>query len=73
MLVFVSACSDPSGASKVLRDNGYTNITTTGYRFFACSERDIFSTGFVAKSPNGTTVTGAVCEGLLKGKTIRFD
>lgn len=66
-------CTNPEGAEKVLKDQGYTNIVITGYRCFSCGEEDSFATGFTATSPNGTQVSGTVCEGFLKGKTIRFD
>jgi len=65
-------CSSSSEARRVLEANGYTSIETTGHKFFACSEDDVFSTGFEATSPNGTRVSGAVCSGWLKGATIRF-
>lgn len=60
-------------AIETLQNNGYTDITITGWRPFMKSDSDLFSTGFVAISPNGNTVSGAVCGGLLKGNTIRFD
>ena len=68
-----SACSNSNDAVRVLQENGYKNIQTTGYKFFACGRDDFYSTGFVAPSVNGTEVNGTVCSGLLfKGSTIRF-
>lgn len=73
LLLALSGCSDPQGARKALEDNGYTNVRTNGYSFFMCGERDIYSTEFRATSPAGKDVSGAVCSGILKGSTIRFD
>lgn len=69
----LAACSDGPKAERVLADNGYTNIRTTGYAWFGCDKHDNFSTGFIATSPNGREVRGQVCSGFLKGSTIRFD
>jgi len=67
------ACSNSQDAERVLQENGFTNIQTTGYSFFACGKDDFFSTGFTATSVNGSQVSGTVCSGLLfKGSTIRF-
>jgi hypothetical protein len=68
-----SACSDPSAATRVLKAQGYTNIEITGWRPWMAGKDDAFSTGFVANSPSGERVTGAVCSGLFKGSTIRCD
>lgn len=69
----LSACSDAPTAERILRNQGYTNIKTTGYAWFGCdSKSDNYSTGFTATSPNGTKVEGVVCSGFFKGGTIRF-
>lgn len=68
------ACTDPDNASRVLREQGYTEIRITGYNMMACSDDDHYHTGFTAKSPNGTQVNGTICAGLLfKNSTIRFE
>jgi len=72
ILVSINGCTDNQGTVEVLTANGYTKISTLGYGVFACSDTDIFATKFTAISPNGTRVSGTVCKGLLKGKTIRF-
>lgn len=64
---------DPDGAYDVLETNGYSAISITGKRFFACGEGDVFRTGFSAKSPNGKSVTGVVCKPIFGGKRIEFD
>ena len=72
-VVLMTGCTDNEGAERVLRQNGYTDISITGYKPFTCSKDDVFSTGFSAKAPGGQTVTGSVCTGLFKSHTIRFD
>ena len=71
-IIILTGCTDPSGASKVLRNNGYTNIHIGGYSWFTCGRDDAYSTEFEAVSPSGNKVNGAVCSGLMKGSTIRF-
>lgn len=66
-------CARPDEATRVLYQQGYTNIEITGWRPFAKADSDTFSTGFQAISPSGEPVTGAVCSGWLKGATIRLD
>jgi hypothetical protein len=71
--VLFCACTNPNGATKVLRQQGYTDIEMTGYKFFACSHEDFYHTGFRAKSAAGYDVEGCVCEGLFfKNSTIRL-
>ena len=69
----LAACSDPDNARRILESNGYTVIEIGGYAMWHCSEDDTFATKFVALSPSGQRVTGAVCSGWFKGGTIRFD
>jgi hypothetical protein len=69
----LSACTSADTATRALRGAGYTNIQTTGYRFFGCSEDDAFRTGFTATGPSGQAASGVVCSGWLKGATIRTD
>jgi hypothetical protein len=65
---------DRKGATEVLEAQGYTQVQITGYRWFIGDKGDFYHTGFKAKSPNGTPISGAVTKGLLfKGATIRFD
>jgi hypothetical protein len=74
IVVLLAACTQPERATEVLRQQGYTEIQITGYDAFACSKDDTYHTGFTAKSPNGSSVKGVVCAGLMfKGSTIRFD
>ena len=73
MLLCLTGCSDPDKAVSTLKNNGYTDIRTDGYAWFACEDKDVFSTKFYAKSPSGQQVSGAVCSGFFKGNTIRFD
>lgn len=69
--VILSGCTDPDLATRVLRQNNYTDIQITGFKPFGCAKTDEFSTGFSARAPNGERVWGVVCSGFLKGATIR--
>jgi hypothetical protein len=71
--IALRGCTDEDGARRVLQQNGYKDITITGYRFGMGGEHDTYVTGFEATSPSGSRVSGAVCSGLFKGSTIRFD
>lgn len=68
-----TGCTQPDDTRRVLAAQGYSEIEITGWRPFAKSEKDVFSTGFRAKSPGGSTVTGAVTAGWFKGFTVRLD
>lgn len=73
-VVALAGCSQPEHAVKTLEAQGYTDVRTDGFAWFACSEDDTWQTKFYAKSSNGTPISGAVCTGLfLKGSTIRLD
>lgn len=72
-MVLTTGCTDPRGTTRVLEQNGYTDVEITGWRPFAGDKGDYFSTGFRAKSVIGTEVTGTVTSGWFKGKTIRLD
>ena len=66
--------TDPKGATRVLEASGYTDIQITGYRWFTGDGGDFYHTGFRAKSPSGSEVTGTVTRGLLfKSATVRLD
>lgn len=71
-LLTLTGCTG-SGVETTLAQQGYTNIHVTGYRFFGCGQDDSFHAGFEATTANGSHVTGVVCSGFLKGKTIRLD
>ena len=69
----ITACSNSNDAMKALDSMGFTEIKTTGYSWFSCSESDFYSTGFIALNLQGKVVRGAVCSGLLfKNSTVRF-
>jgi hypothetical protein len=73
LLTLLSGCTYASHSTKVLLDEGYTDIHITGWRPFSCGEGDFYMTGFSAKGPSGRPVTGVVCEGLFKSATVRLD
>ena len=71
-IVFMSGCTSPQDADRALSAQGFSDITYTGYDFMACSEDDIYHTGFRAKNPQGRYVSGTVCSGIFKNATVRF-
>lgn len=73
MVALLAGCTAPERAKKVLEDQGYTNVETTGYAWFDCGQDDAFATEFKALSPVGRPVEGAVCSGWFKGNTVRID
>lgn len=73
MLIALSGCTDTATAKRTLEASGFKNVQITGWEPFACSKDDSISTGFIATAPNGSTVKGAVCSGLVfKNSTIRL-
>ena len=65
-------CTDRESSEKILKKEGYRNITITGYNFFECNNNDKGSTGFVAEK-NGKIVEGTVCSAmLLKSYSIKL-
>lgn len=76
MLVLVG-CTKPEKTRTLLEAQGLSDVKITGYRFFGCDSGkgsdDNWHTGFEATGPTGKRVTGVVCEGLLKGATVRYD
>lgn len=74
LMLSISACTRPENSTRILQEQGYTNIQITGYSWFACSKDDTTSTGFIATNPTGKRVTGTVCSGMIfKNSTIRFE
>jgi hypothetical protein len=67
------ACTDDANTVRTLKAHGFTSITTTGFSWFECSDKDTFSTGFEATNVTGRRVSGTVCCGwMAKGCTVRF-
>ena len=69
----LAACTRPEAAERTLRQQGYTHIGMGGFAFWGCGKDDTFKTKFTANAPNGEPVSGVVCEGWLKGRTVRLD
>lgn len=68
-----AGCTDEAEARRVLDDQGFTDVQTTGYAWGACSDDDTSHTGFTAKNPKGKPVAGVVCCGLVaKACTVRW-
>lgn len=73
LLGIAVGCTDKKGAVDILEAEGYTDIVTTGYSNWSCSEKDQYKTGFRAKTITGATVVGTVCCGWYKDCTVRID
>ena len=79
LLSIISICltscfTDSDGAKKALIESGFHPIEVGGYGFFSGGKEDFFVTKFKAYSPDSSViVSGVVCEGIFKGKTIRLD
>lgn len=70
----VIGCTKPDRATRILEQQGYTEIKMHGYDLFNCSRDDIYHDKFTAKGPTGKPVSGVVCAGLLfKGSTVRLN
>lgn len=70
--LLVAGCTDERGATEALTDAGYKDIHITGYSWSGCGKDDDYATAFIAVSPGGFRISGAVCAGwLFKGSTIR--
>ncbi len=59
----------------LLRGQGYTDIQLNGWSPFKCGQDDnpLYTDTFVAKTVTGASVSGVICGGMFKGRTIRFD
>lgn len=71
-VLILIGCTDESRTIHTLQKQGFTEIQTTGYDMFACSDDDAYHTGFRAKNPQGQVVTGTVCCGVMKSCTVRW-
>lgn len=68
----LTGCTAPKHATRVLSEQGYTEIRAGGYDWLGCGRDDDFATKFTALSPAGKPVRGVVCSGWWKGSTIRL-
>lgn len=72
-LVFLAVPrTDAARTMTTLQNAGYSDIETTGHRYFACGQDDWYTTTFTAINPIGRSVEGVVCCGMLKDCTVRF-
>lgn len=72
-LLTLLGCSDDARTRETLMKSGYSNVTTSGHKFFTCGKDDTYCTGFTATNPQGMIVDGAVgCGMFFKGCTVRF-
>lgn len=75
LIGLASSCTNKKGAIQALEAHGFKRpYKIGGYGFFACSEDDVYATRFSAYSQDSTkVVSGCVCQGIFKGKTVRID
>lgn len=72
--VILAGCtSSDSTFERIMKQEGIENAYSTGYKFFACSNKEHLKTGFVGYK-NGQQVTGVICDSLFgfRGATIRY-
>ena len=65
---------DRDEITRVLVDQGYTEVEVLGYDLWGCGRDDNTATKFRAKGPTGRPVRGVVCgtwSGWGKGYTVR--
>lgn len=72
LALLLSACTRESDVEKYAKIEGWQSYQTTGYGWFACGKDDVFATSFKAIK-NGQEISGTVCSGWFKGKTLRLD
>ena len=75
LTLFITSCTDNDSAREALKDAGYKEpYKIGGYGFAECSQGDVYATRFKAWNVDSTRqVSGCVCSGWFKGKTIRLD
>jgi hypothetical protein len=72
-IALVPGFTDNDRSMSILQKQGYTKIEMTGYKFFACSDDDLFVSGFKALSIAGKPIEGVVCSDWLKSATVRIN
>lgn len=77
-IALLFSCTSPDRARSALFNEGFTNVELTGYAWTKCADQDSTCTGFIATSPAGHTVRGAVgcgydIGGCGKGCTVRLE
>lgn len=72
LIAGLGGCTDKEAGKQLLPDMGYTNIKYEGFGWFDCGEDDWFRSRYSAINPKGKRITLTICEGLFKGKTIRY-
>jgi hypothetical protein len=60
--IFIVSCSDAKGTEKFLESQGYSDIKTYGFDFWAHGKDDWSTTRFIAKASDGKYYEGAVSD-----------
>jgi hypothetical protein len=72
-ILLLAGCTDSDSVKNYAEIESWDSYEVTGYRWAACSQDDVFNTGFKA-TKNGKTFTGTVCKGWIwRGSTLRLD
>lgn len=62
--------ADPTNTTKLLMEDGYTDIQIKGRTFLGCGGLEFFRTRFEAKNSRGIHAKGVVCKGLTSDAVI---
>lgn len=74
VLAATGSCSvNTNSATRALNAMGIKDVHFGGYAWFACGKNDGFSSTFTGIGADGKSVSGAVCQGIFKNTTVRFD
>jgi hypothetical protein len=71
----LTGCGGGNSAKQAVENLGFTEVDISYSLFttsFRCSDSDDFGYNFTAKNTQGKVVSGYVCNGFLKGSTVRF-
>ncbi|MNB61155.1 hypothetical protein D3C87_1076710 [compost metagenome] len=69
-LISKAGYTNPSAATKLLMEEGYTDIQIKGRTFFGCGNMEFWRTRFEAKNSRGIRAHGVVCKGLTSDAVI---
>lgn len=73
LVVLLPGCAAPEDdAMRALRATSLQDVRLGGYPFWGCGRDDGFNSSFTAKDRDGRPLSGAVCCGMWKGCTVRF-
>lgn len=71
-LFFAGCAPDEATAIRAIKAVGLNHVKLGLYPFFQCANEDYFNSAFTAYTREGNKIKGAVCCGVFKGCTVRF-